>query len=159
MTQQAIAENVAALVNRSRSVDGVPTSLWDLGYRTAGIDGGYNACVNGTMHDAGGNPLIDTSLFPDMKGLVDGAHALGVKMGWCAFLLHARARARCLRPHSLTRSLLPLPARPPACVRACEQTRTTAAAPRRWSCAATTRETSARSSSWASTAPSTTAAA
>ena len=52
VSQAAIIGNVEALVDRSRMVAGVNTSLWDLGYRTAGIDGGYELCVNGTMHDA-----------------------------------------------------------------------------------------------------------
>ena len=66
MDQQSIQDNVDALRDKSRTVDGVPTSLWDVGYRTAGIDGGYSQCVDKetggacskpnspscTMHDA-----------------------------------------------------------------------------------------------------------
>ena len=55
LSQATITANIDALVNRSRTVDGVATSLWDLGYRTAGIDGGYELCINGTMHDQDGN--------------------------------------------------------------------------------------------------------
>lgn len=84
MSQAVIAANVAVLKDRSRSVDGMPgVSLWDVGYRTAGIDGGYANCVNGTMHDGDGNPMINEALFPDMASLVDDAHAKDVKMGWC----------------------------------------------------------------------------
>jgi hypothetical protein len=42
-----------------------------------GIDEGYEVIgkENKTMHDADGNPLIDKSKFPDMKGLSDGVHS------------------------------------------------------------------------------------
>ena len=57
-----------AMVDRSRLVDGVPTSLVDLGYTRASVDGRYLACkpstktrckydcggVNGSYHDARG---------------------------------------------------------------------------------------------------------
>lgn len=98
MDQDSIRGNVDALVDQSRVVDGVPTSLWDIGYQTAGIDGGYAKCVlkstgapcpaslkndgECTMHDAGGNPMINTDAFRDLKGLVDHAHSRDVKMGF-----------------------------------------------------------------------------
>ena len=83
MDQNSISQNIDVLTNRSRMVDGAPTSLWDLGYRTAGIDGGWEKCDGkGSMHDAGGNPVVDTTLFPDMAGLVAHGHARGVKMGF-----------------------------------------------------------------------------
>ncbi len=82
LDQQTMVAAIDALTNRSRSVGGVPTSLWDLGYRTAGIDGGWELCVNKSMHDGQGHPLIDASKFPSMKGLTDYAHARNVSMGW-----------------------------------------------------------------------------
>jgi hypothetical protein len=82
LTQQVMQESIDALTSKKRNVDGVPTSLWDMGYRTAGIDGGYESCTNNTMHDHAGNPIIDTKIFPDMKGLVDYGHSKGVSMGW-----------------------------------------------------------------------------
>jgi hypothetical protein len=82
LNQQVLEGNIDALTSKNRTVDGVPTSLWDLGYRTVGIDGGYETCINNTMHDEAGNPMINTELFPDMKGFVDYGHAKHIKMGW-----------------------------------------------------------------------------
>eukprot|EP00937_MAST-01D_sp_MAST-1D-sp2_P000519 g519.t1 len=83
MDEQHIRSNIDALTSRTRTVDGVPTSLWDIGYRTVGIDGGWEQCVNRTMHDAQtGAPLVNTQLFPDLKLLVSYAHGKAVKMGW-----------------------------------------------------------------------------
>ena len=58
----------------------MPTSLWDVGYRTAGIDGGWEACVNHSYHDAAGRPMINTALFPDMGAMVEEAHVSDVKV-------------------------------------------------------------------------------
>ena len=42
---QTLMESIYdALVDRSRTVDGVPTSLWDLGYRGAGLDDCWQLC-------------------------------------------------------------------------------------------------------------------
>ena len=38
--------------------------------------------VNGTQHDAEGNPVIDKKKFPDMAGLVKYGHSKHVRMGW-----------------------------------------------------------------------------
>ena len=40
MSQELISAQVGALVQRRHSIDGVPTSLHDLGYSTVGIDDG-----------------------------------------------------------------------------------------------------------------------
>jgi hypothetical protein len=59
-------------------------SLQDVGYNAVGVDEGWEGCgqgVNGTQHDAKGNPVIN-SKFPDMGGLVSAAHARGLKIGW-----------------------------------------------------------------------------
>ena len=111
-------------------VDGVPTSLKDLGYLYVGLDDHWQNCTticpNGTvvpswaprMHGdnldydyqgcvnaTGGNvegaraipwysdgtdpamgpygtPQVDTHRFPDMKGMVTKAHAMGLRAGW-----------------------------------------------------------------------------
>jgi hypothetical protein len=76
---------VDAMVDKSRSVNGKPTSLVDLGYITVGLDDNWQACgtgVDGSFHDASGNPLINLQRFPDMKGMCDYAHGKGAKMGW-----------------------------------------------------------------------------
>ena len=49
------------------------SSLADAGYKTMGIDEGWEGCgegINGTQHDAQGNPVINVKKFPDMSGLV-----------------------------------------------------------------------------------------
>ena len=45
MDQQMMHDSIDALTARNRTVDGVLTSLWDIGYQQAGIDGGSELCV------------------------------------------------------------------------------------------------------------------
>jgi len=81
-------EQVRGLVNVKRNIDGEMKSLHDLGYKTIGLDDGWQEC---TGWNAGkprfhnpktGAPLINKERFPDMHGMVKYAHSLGVKMGW-----------------------------------------------------------------------------
>jgi len=77
----------AALADRSRLVDGTPTSLADLGYSDAGIDDYWQLCGsygpnNYTYHLATGEPVVDTTKFPSLKGMCDAAHALNLTCGW-----------------------------------------------------------------------------
>jgi hypothetical protein len=44
-TQAAVTESMDAMVRREFTVDGIPTSLADLGYTRASVDGRYIACV------------------------------------------------------------------------------------------------------------------
>jgi len=76
---------VDAVTSRARLVDGKPTSLADLGYGRIGIDDGWQACGTGwqgTFHAKDGTPLVNSSIFPDLKAMVDYAHSKDVKMGW-----------------------------------------------------------------------------
>lgn len=86
INQDLIEAQYAALVNRSRHVAGVATSLLDLGYVTAGIDDGWQKCNSGLdgvgFHDVSGYPIVDTSKFPDMKAMTAKARSLGVAPGW-----------------------------------------------------------------------------
>ena len=64
-----------ALVQHSRDING---SLSARGYRSVGIDDGWQACgagVNGTFHDAAGQPLVNRSRFPDIGALNARVHA------------------------------------------------------------------------------------
>jgi hypothetical protein len=72
-----------AMVDRSRLVDGTPTSLADLGYTRVGLDGGWNYCFaeNHTFHLADGTPVWNAG-FPDPKEMVGKAHRLGLLPGW-----------------------------------------------------------------------------
>jgi hypothetical protein len=58
------------------------TSLLHLGYRHAGIDDGWQKCDAGAgkgkeagFHNASGYPLVDLSIFPDLRGMT-GAHII-----------------------------------------------------------------------------------
>lgn len=77
------------LVNRSRSPAFTGTSLFDIGYRDAGLDDAFQLCSTNptpsdpyTMHTPDGRFRIDTGRFPDMKGMVDYGHSLGITVGW-----------------------------------------------------------------------------
>ena len=76
-----------ALVSRARSVDGVPTSLFDLGYSDVGLDDAWQRQDSGPhgagYHDADGNPIINTDKFPDMAAMVARAHERNLTAGWC----------------------------------------------------------------------------
>tara|TARA_B110000208_G_scaffold127276_1_gene154899 strand:+ start:73 stop:2331 length:2259 start_codon:yes stop_codon:yes gene_type:complete len=83
--QAKIEEVIAALIDRSRG--GV--SLADLGFVDVGIDAGFEECfarkVGGiqAFHDeATGYPLVNSTLFPDMRGLISKAHGLGLTVSW-----------------------------------------------------------------------------
>lgn len=76
---------VDALASRSRLVDGKPTSLADLGFGRMGIDDGWQACGTGfqqSFHAKDGTPLVNKSIFPDLKAMVSYGHSKGVKMEW-----------------------------------------------------------------------------
>ena len=73
------------LADRSRLVDGVPTSLADLGYVNLGIDEGWEGCgrgFNNTQHTAFGWPVVDTSKFPDMNATRAHITGLNLSAGW-----------------------------------------------------------------------------
>jgi hypothetical protein len=95
-----------ALCDTSRPVWGrtSPTSLRDLGrlqiappsrvgrhlclhagYASVGLDDGWQQCgagVDGSFHDAAGDPLVNASKFVDLAAMVSYAHAKGVRVGW-----------------------------------------------------------------------------
>jgi len=83
------------MVKKDRMVDfqdgkgAVPASLFDLGYNDVGLDDYWQKCgtaaakAAGThFHDAAGNPIVNTDLFPNMKGMTDHAHGLQLTAGW-----------------------------------------------------------------------------
>jgi len=80
-------QQMAGMVDRSRTVNGVPTSLLDLGYSDVGLDDNWQACgkygPNGyTFHDANGRPVVNEARFPDFKAMTSYAHSLGLTSGW-----------------------------------------------------------------------------
>ncbi len=95
-TQEFVVASMDAMADRSRLVDGEPTSLADLGYTRASVDGRYIGCkpstttsckydcggVNGSYHDADGTPVLNATNFPDVAAMVKHAHALNLTAGW-----------------------------------------------------------------------------
>lgn len=83
---QALMEGIMdKMANKSRTVDGVATSLRDLGYDNCGLDDNWQQCgagIDKSFHDADGNPIINTKTFPDMKAMTDHGHSLGLRVGW-----------------------------------------------------------------------------
>jgi hypothetical protein len=84
----------AALADRSRLVDGKPTSLLDLGFDRIGMDDNWQACgtgINGSFHAADGTPLWDTARFSDVRAMNEKIHRLGLKSDWCKTALQPPA--------------------------------------------------------------------
>ena len=75
-----------AMVDRSRSVNGVPTSLADLGYSDVGLDDAWQRLNSGPggvgYHDAQGRPIVNTTRFPSLRAMADHAHSLNLTSGW-----------------------------------------------------------------------------
>ena len=91
ITQQITEASAAKLVNRSTGLPGLPTgtSLCDLGYCDVGLDSGtYVECLGTTAnnpfktHSRAGNLFFNASYFPDLKGMVNYIHSLGLTAGW-----------------------------------------------------------------------------
>ncbi|CAJ1420721.1 unnamed protein product [Effrenium voratum] len=73
------------MVSKKRQVDGVPTSLCDLGYCDVGLDDNWQNCDGGQKyhyHGDSGIPIINQSRFPDMVAMTAHAHRLGLTAGW-----------------------------------------------------------------------------
>ena len=83
---------MAAVASRSRSVDGVPTSLADLGYTDVGLDDGWQLDNSGPggkgFHNATGGPIVDTTRFPDLAAMTAFGHARNLTVGWYANNCH-----------------------------------------------------------------------
>jgi alpha-galactosidase len=81
VNQTAIEAVMDAMADDSRA--GV--SLRSLGYADVGTDDAWQACgagVNGSFHDAAGNPLVNLTLFPDLAAMAHKAHTLGLTAGF-----------------------------------------------------------------------------
>jgi len=85
VTDTEIRKIIDAVAAKTRKVDGVPTSLLELGYEHVGVDDGWQACGTGykkSYHAEDGTPLVNKTKFPDLRALVSYAHGKGVKPGW-----------------------------------------------------------------------------
>lgn len=79
VTQKLMSELMDAMV--AKQSDG--RSLLDLGYRAVGLDDGWQSCggpgaYNGSHHTASGDVLVNLTRFPDMRAMVNRAHALNL---------------------------------------------------------------------------------
>lgn len=86
ISQDLMNSAITALTAKVWEVDGKKNvSLAEVGYADIGVDEGWEGCGQGPapnrFHDASGFPIVNNK-FPDMKGLVDDAHAKGLKIGW-----------------------------------------------------------------------------
>lgn len=73
------------MAEKTRQVDGKNMSMVDLGYDNCGLDDNWQVCgkgVDGSFHDAQGNPLIRNDTFPSMKAMTDHGHSLQIDVGW-----------------------------------------------------------------------------
>jgi len=74
------------MASRKRQVDGVPTSLCDLGFCDVGLDDAWQACGWGFegyhYHDARGRPIVNRWTFPNMEEITAKAHGLNLTAGW-----------------------------------------------------------------------------
>lgn len=87
VNQELIQKQMDAITSRNRLVDGVPTSLQDLGYSDVGLDDAWQLCGSYgsnsyTYHDENGVPAIDYAKFPNFSELTKHAHGLGLTAGW-----------------------------------------------------------------------------
>jgi len=85
--QGLLMDAIATFTDRSRTVDGTPTSLADLGFTDIGIDDAWQLCgsygPNGyTYHDEHGAPVVDTSRFPSFATVNAVAHAANLTTGF-----------------------------------------------------------------------------
>jgi alpha-galactosidase len=81
---EAIMDKIA---EKKRMVDGVPTSLQELGFEHVGLDDGWQKCGAGaynSFHDVNGNPIVDLDRFPNLTAMTTHAHSLGLSAGWYA---------------------------------------------------------------------------
>ena len=82
VNQSLLQHTMDGMVARKRKVDGVLTSLCDLGYCDVGLDDNWQDCKAGSKysyHDDEGAPLVNRERFPDMIAMTSYAHKLA---GW-----------------------------------------------------------------------------
>jgi len=87
VNQGLIMSQMSAVANRSRTVNGQPMSLCDLGYCDVGLDDNWQECGSYgpnkySFHDSNGRPVVNQQRFPDFIAMTDYAHSLGLTAGW-----------------------------------------------------------------------------
>ena len=88
VNQPLIESIMDGMLEKKRMVDGVPTSLCDLGYCDVGLDDYWQECGSPDAapgmhyHGVDGKPLVNFTRFPSMKNMTDHAHGLGLTAGF-----------------------------------------------------------------------------
>lgn len=85
VNQTLMQQIMDGMISKKRSVDGVPTSLCDLGYCDVGLDDNWQDCHAGhkySYHDDSGKPIVQLMRFPNMTAMTEHAHKLGLSAGW-----------------------------------------------------------------------------
>ena len=105
VNQTLIMSIMKGMTSRTRTVNGKPTSLCDLGYCDVGLDDMWQACDSPDAapgmhyHDKEGNPIVNKKVFPDLKQMTDYAHSLGLTSGWygnnCGCSDHCSSEEEC----------------------------------------------------------------
>jgi alpha-galactosidase len=105
VNQTLIMSIMKGMASRTRTVDGKPTSLCDLGYCDVGLDDHWQACGSPDAapgmhyHDKDGNPIVNETVFPDFKQMTDYAHSIGLTSGWygnnCDCSDHCSSKEEC----------------------------------------------------------------
>ena len=78
---------MTAIADRSRMVNGKPTSLADLGFSDVGLDDNWQQCGSYgpdkyTFHSAEGRPVVNQKRFWDFQNMTNYAHSLNLTAGW-----------------------------------------------------------------------------
>ena len=90
VNQPLIEGIMDGMLEKKRMVDGVPTSLCDLGYCDVGLDDYWQACGSPDAapgmhyHGVDGKPLVNYTRFPSFKNMTDHAHSLGLMRAFTA---------------------------------------------------------------------------
>eukprot|EP01116_Phalansterium_solitarium_P025514 TRINITY_DN97_c0_g1_i1.p1 TRINITY_DN97_c0_g1~~TRINITY_DN97_c0_g1_i1.p1 ORF type:complete len:472 (-),score=162.89 TRINITY_DN97_c0_g1_i1:242-1501(-) len=87
VNQQLIMSQMDGITSRNRTVNGVPTSLADLGFNDVGLDDNWQLCGSYgpnkyTFHNADGFPVVNKQRFPDFIAMTTYAHNLNLTAGW-----------------------------------------------------------------------------
>lgn len=119
ISEQTMETAARGLVDASRAIVNRPagTSLAALGFASVGMDEGWASCLpKGSSPDgwefhkrnADNNisPVVNSTLFPDMKGLVERIHAMNLSVGWYLNPCFSYCWALCVpQPKSSAQSL------------------------------------------------------
>ena len=82
---QALLLEMFDALNAPIGGDAGNTTMVSAGYTMITLDLGWEACgagVDGSFHDAAGNPIVNTTKLPDLKGLVATARAKNLSPWW-----------------------------------------------------------------------------